>query len=231
MLSKLETGSRVGDQAFEAVHAAIVSGEYAAGRRLQIRDLAAELGISVMPVREAIKRLEEAGLVETKPYRGAVVKDFTPEELLHVYEVRRLLEVGAAERGAARVTADDVERLARLDRAVREALERRSVIDYLDRDEEILSVVYAAAGNPVLVDSIRSLWGRCRHFKIVGVREELDRGEPSSLLAYHERFLEAVTSGDARAAAGVVIDSLDAATARIRRALPEAAGHEAPQAR
>jgi DNA-binding GntR family transcriptional regulator len=226
VLSKLETGTRVGDQAFEAVHAAIVNGEYPAGRRLQIRELAAELGISVMPVREAIKRLEEAGLVETKPYRGAVVKDFTPEELLHVYEVRRLLEVAAAGNGTARVGPEDVERLRELYEAVREALERGGVIEYLDRDEEILSVIYAASGNPVMLETIRSLWGRCRHYKIVGVRDELATGDASHLLEYQGRLLSAVTAGDAQGAARVVAESLDASTSRIRQALPEPAAHE-----
>ena len=63
-LARLELGGRVGDQVFSAIHTAILRGELRAGARLRIRDLADELGTSVMPVREAIRRLEEIGLVE-----------------------------------------------------------------------------------------------------------------------------------------------------------------------
>src|SRR5699024_2740299 len=112
-LSKLQATARVGDQAYDALHTAIVTGEYEAGRRLQIRDLAADLGISVMPVREAIKRLEEVGLVETQPYRGAIVKELSRSELLQIYAVRGLLEIEAASLGAEIGRASCRERVER----------------------------------------------------------------------------------------------------------------------
>src|SRR5699024_1934684 len=80
--SQTEFGPRIGDQVFEAMQASILNGDYRSGQRLRIRQLAAELGTSVMPVRESLARLEEVGLVETSPHRGAVVKTFTAEELL-----------------------------------------------------------------------------------------------------------------------------------------------------
>lgn len=110
-LNKLDPSMLVADQVFEAIHDGIMSGELPAGHRLLIRDLAAELGTSVMPVREAIRRLEEAGLAEKVPYKGAVVKGLTLEELLHVYDVRRLLEVEAARLGAAVVSPREVEQM------------------------------------------------------------------------------------------------------------------------
>ena len=94
-----EIGPRIGDQVFEAMQASILNGDYRSGQRLRIRQLAAELGTSVMPVRESLARLEEVGLVETSPHRGAVVKTFTAEELLQVYSVRRILEVDATVEG------------------------------------------------------------------------------------------------------------------------------------
>ena len=80
------------------IHEAIMNGDLPAGSRLKVRDLAEQVGTSVLPVREAIRRLEEAGLAERSPHKGAVVKDLTLEELVHVYDVRRLLEVEAARR-------------------------------------------------------------------------------------------------------------------------------------
>ena len=84
------------DQVFSAIHEAIMSGDIPAGARLRIRDLAAQLGTSPMPVREAIGRLEQAGLAQRVPHKGAVVIDLSPAELVHVYDTRLLLEMEAS---------------------------------------------------------------------------------------------------------------------------------------
>lgn len=220
-LTRLDTATRVGDMAFEALQSAITDGEYEAGDRLQIRDLADKLGISVMPVREAIKRLEEIGLVETKPYRGAVVKEFTPAELLNIYNVRRLLETEAARLGAVAATEKDIAELDRLFAAMEQALDEGDVVRYLDLDEEILMTVYDAADNPVLTESILSLWVRCRHYKIAGARRSINDGVSPELLVHQRNLIDAVRRGDAAAAAETTSASLDDARARIRASLSD----------
>lgn len=218
-LSKLQATARVGDQAYNALHNAIVTGEYEAGRRLQIRDLAADLGISVMPVREAIKRLEEVGLVETQPYRGAVVKELSSEELLQIYAVRRLLEVEAARLGAVNLGKGDITKLKALYKKLQAAIERDDVIEYLNIDEEMLTIVYSASDNVVLMEQIRSLWDRCRFFKIMGARGELSEDIIAKLLEYQPALIEAVEAADSDAAAEVTAASIESAILRITIAL------------
>lgn len=220
-LPQLEPQSRVADQVFEAIHTAIMGGSYPAGHRLRIRDVAAELGTSVMPVREAIRRLEEAGLVETLPNRGARVKGFTPAELLHVYAVRRLLEIEASGLGATAVSEEDIARLNQAYAAMESHLEAGEVVAYLDADERFLDVLYEAAGNPVLVETIHGLWQRCRSYKIVGASSELEGGTPEILVAFQARLLQAAIDRDAASARELTAASIDAATDRIRQALPE----------
>lgn len=181
-----------------------------------------------MPVREAIRRLEELGLAEAQPHRGAVVKSFTPEELLHVYGVRRLLEVEAARLGAQLRTAADLKNLTRMYALLADAVNASRIVEHLDRDEEFLGIIYAASGNPVLLETIRVLWQRCRAYKLVGAQRELELGEPSSLLAYQERLLQAVSDGDADTAGHLTAESLDAAIRRIRQALPEGSESTGP---
>lgn len=221
VLTKLEPSGRIADQAFEAVRTAIINGDYPAGRRLQIRELATELGISVMPVREAITRLEEAGLVESKPYRGAVVKAFTPEELLEIYAVRRLLEVEAARLGAPQVSDAGLARLDDVQAEMAESVRHGDYVNYLDLDEQILTIVYKSSGNRVLFGTIESLWERCRHYKIVGAKDELSAGLPRHLLEHQEHLIQAVKERDSDRAATVTRNSLDAAIARIRVALED----------
>ncbi|OMH34226.1 GntR family transcriptional regulator [Tersicoccus sp. Bi-70] len=218
-LQKFEPGTSLANQVFDAIHEGIMKGDLPAGYRLRIRDLAEELGTSVMPVREAINRLEEAGLAEKVPYKGAVVKGLSLEELLDVYDVRRLLEVEAARLGAARVSTADVDRMRQHYRAMCQALEEGRVVTLLDHDEELLSILYAASGNRVIVDTIRTLWRRCRPYKIVGARNTLEAGDPAILSAFQERLIEAVAGQDADAAADINNQSLVSATDRIRDAL------------
>src|SRR6478735_10170810 len=103
MTKRAET-SLLTDQVYETMHEAIMNGDLPAGSRLRIRDIAAQVGTSVMPVREAIRRLEEAGLAERVPHKGAVVKRLGLVELMHIYDARRVLETEAARRGARAMT-------------------------------------------------------------------------------------------------------------------------------
>ncbi|GAB3161851.1 hypothetical protein GCM10027059_13020 [Myceligenerans halotolerans] len=89
-LPKVRTPTLLADQVYGVLHESIISGELPAGSRLRVRDLAEQVGAGVMPVREAIRRPEEAGLAERVPHKGAVVKGLTLEELVHVHDVHRI---------------------------------------------------------------------------------------------------------------------------------------------
>ncbi|WP_221584230.1 GntR family transcriptional regulator [Microbacterium sp. G2-8] len=215
-LPSLEPSARRADQVLESLRAAILDGSIPPGTRLRIRDVAAQLGTSVMPVREAMTRLEEARLIESMPYRGAVVREFTLAEMLDVYAVRRTLEVDAAMRGAARATPDDVGRLELLYAPVRSAIDAHAQVAFLEADEAFLLVLYEAAGNPVLVETVQALWRRSRSYKLFGVVGDWDRDVH---LGYQERLIEAVRAHDEVAAGRILAQSIDDATDRIRREL------------
>ena len=217
--TQTEIGPRVGDQVFEALQASILSGEYRSGDRLRIRQLAASLGTSVMPVRESLARLEEVGLVETSPHRGAVVKEFTAEELLQIYSVRRILEVEATVQGAQKLDGAGRARLDEEFAAMEAALDSGDASEYLDHDEELLATIYSASGNPVLVDTIWTLWLRCRAYKLVGARREISADAKAPLLKHQRRLMDAVDAGDPGAAAEVTGESFDDAVRRIRAGL------------
>jgi DNA-binding GntR family transcriptional regulator len=93
------------EKAFETLHAAIITGRLRPGARLPIEELAELLEMSPMPIREAVRRLDAAGLVENIPHRGARVTELSVRDLAEVYEVRLALEVLAIRRAAARFSA------------------------------------------------------------------------------------------------------------------------------
>lgn len=201
------------------IHEAIMNGDLPAGSRLRVRDLAEQVGTSVLPVREAIRRLEEAGLAERSPHKGAVVKGLTLEELVHVYDLRRLLEVEAARLGAANISSEDCDKMQVEYDLMRRAIADGRVIALLDHDEALLTILYNASGNPVHLEMIRSLWYRCRPYKIVGAQGTLESVGDDSLSKYQQDLIAAARTNDANAAAMVNDASLVNATDRIRALL------------
>lgn len=209
------------DQVYNALFESIVSGTRRPGERLRIRDIAAELGVSATPVRQALTTLATNGLVETIPHRGAVVRKTTPDELLAAYDVRLLVEVAAARAGAARATDEHValmrEEFARMQTAIRE----QRVEDSLAMDEQILRTLYRASGNQVLLQHIESLWLTCKHYKLLGARRAVEVGTAERLWAYQEQLVEAADARDADSAARLSEQSLREASARVRAHIEE----------
>jgi DNA-binding GntR family transcriptional regulator len=223
-LSKRVQPTLLTDQVYAVLHEAIISGELPAGYRLRIRDIAEQVGTSVMPVREAIRRLEEAGLATREPHKGAAVAGLTLEELVHVYDVRRLLEGEAARLGGARIAAEDCDRMQAEYDLMLAAIAERRVVDLLDHDEALLTILYTASGNPVLVSMIKTLWQRCRAYKTVGAEGTLDAERDDSLWRYQKDLVAAARNHDGAAALAVSDASLEDATQRIRALL--AAQHD-----
>ena len=147
------------------------------------------------------------------------MKGLTLEELVHVYDVRRLLEGEAARLGTERITADDCERMQAEYDSLLSAISERRVVDLLDHDEALLTILYASSGNPVLINMIRTLWQHCRAYKIVGAQGTLDAEDADSLWRYQKDLIAAARKQDAAAAQSVSDTSLDNATQRIRALL------------
>lgn len=218
VVSRLEEPSLLTDRVFTAIHEAIMSGDLPAGARLRVRDLATQVGTSVMPVREAIRRLEEAGLAERVPHKGAVVKRLTLAELEHVYDVRILLEAEAARLGAPVVGREGCARMAQLYDQLARAVDDGRIVDALNHDEALLTILYSAGGNPVLLEMIRGLWQRCRPYKILGARRALESAD-GTLWTFQSRIIDAARSHDADMTAAINRESLVSAKARIRETL------------
>ena len=102
--------------------------------------------------------------------------------------------------------------------AMRRSLDEHRAVDYLDHDEALLATLYDAGGNPVLVDTIRSLWQRCRAYKIVGAAAAI-AVEGDSLWRYQRMLIDAAKAGDAAAAEAASRASLLDATERIRQTI------------
>src|SRR5438309_3128515 len=98
------------EKAYSALHEGIISGALAPGERLRIEELAGALGMSHLPVREAIRQLESRGLVEHIPHRGGRVTEISLHDLTELYGARLLVEPALVARAAERFDVDDARR-------------------------------------------------------------------------------------------------------------------------
>jgi DNA-binding GntR family transcriptional regulator len=144
-------------QAYERLLQMIVSGELSPGCSLREADLAARLGVSRTPVREALHRLEEYGLVAMRANHGAVVRRLGREEVVAIHQLREAMEGLACGLAFGRITDEDFARLDDLAEAARgpHAPNRFEAFDLFDA--EFHATVARRSGNPLLAREIVKL--------------------------------------------------------------------------
>jgi DNA-binding GntR family transcriptional regulator len=145
------------EKAYEALHAAIITGALRPGVRLPIEELAEHLEMSPMPIREAVRRLDAVGLVENVPHRGARVKDLSVTDLAEVYEVRLALETAAIRRAAQRFTDARAEH-ARESLSLLEAAADNASVATSEAHAQFHFALYDAAESLWLLRVIRPVW-------------------------------------------------------------------------
>ncbi|MGK0741390.1 GntR family transcriptional regulator [Leucobacter sp. Z1108] len=182
----------------------IVRGALAPGARIDINEIAAELGVSQTPVREAILQLEGLGMVRRQPYRGTVVMGIDPNRLEEVTALRIDLEGRATALGVPRLSDVDLARMRELHAALESqsplgaAASAGGEVDASDRfnriNREFHGVIYAAADSPSLVRLIGVLQDEADL-----IRLRVDMQKPTAH-EFHAKILAAAERRDARAA-------------------------------
>jgi len=167
----------------------IASGELKPGERLVETRIAAELGTSQAPDREALRDLELLRLVESEPFKGSRVRAFGNAELVEVYPVRAVLEELAAKE-ATKKLAGDVSALEAEVEAMREAARRGDVTALVRHDIAFHRLVVEAAGNPILEQCWKSLGVEGR----ITITLYGTSIEPQEAAELHVPLLEAIRS-------------------------------------
>ncbi len=175
----------------DRIEEAIVSGQFGPGDRLEEVSLAEQYGVSRTPVREALRQLQEAGLIEIKPRRGATVKVITPTHLIHMFEVMGGLEGIAGRLAARRLDETSKSEILECHEACRAAVKDGSDAYYYE-NERFHMAIYRASANPFLEEQARALHRRLKPYRRIQLRS-LNRIEHS--FAEHERIVEALISG------------------------------------
>ncbi|MCK7607405.1 GntR family transcriptional regulator [Geobacillus stearothermophilus] len=154
--------------AYEYILSRIENGVYGPGYRVVIGQIARELGLSSIPVREAIRQLEAEGLVEFKPYTGAVVSNINEKEYIETLSVLAVLEGYATALGSANLTKEAINELERLNERMERALEELELERFSELNYEFHSLIYAHCGNAYLEEQIKQIWQRMKRIRAYG---------------------------------------------------------------
>jgi DNA-binding GntR family transcriptional regulator len=185
------------DHVYVAIRERIRDGALARGARVHQEDLAAELGVSRTPVREALRRLAAEGLVEMHTNRGARVADVSESDMRASYEARLIVEPGAARLAAQRGLSEPQARMRAAVAAQRRAIGKIRPSFEANRDFHIALV--AASGNDFLGYFVENLWV-ARIGEAVYERQAETPAQMHADADEHEQILDALVRGDARAA-------------------------------
>jgi DNA-binding GntR family transcriptional regulator len=218
---------KVTDWVYEELKNAIVNLRLAPGEPLREATLADRLGVSKTPIREALSRLEQEGLVETTSFKGAVVTGYSREDLIEIYELRELLENAAVRAAAQSMTEPDRARLAHIaqeSRRLRDSQDQSGT----DRAElaALLTEFDAVLYDQVLNHRIRALIENLRaHLTRIGQLTTELPGRIDASVDEHDKIVEAIAARDPELAERCMSEHIRSVRDAQLRALEEAADH------
>ena len=226
-MAPIERHDTLADRAYEQLKHALMSGSFRPGQKVTIRKMAAVLGVSTTPAREAINRLVTERVLDSGPFRTVSVPALDAIRLAEIYIMRGALEGLATEIGAGKMTRQGIERLEQIQLALIGAMDRKDYKTVLAENEAFHFLIYQAAGMPLLLEAIQQLW--------LKLGPSLNLLYPSynqsrKGVNHHLRIIQALRDGDAVAARQRMEDDLRDGGAEIQRAIVAANESDAPRA-
>jgi DNA-binding GntR family transcriptional regulator len=194
LLTRGGYGGTKSEVAYRTVRGLVLDGTIAPGSTVNQEGLALELGISITPLREALRRLQAEGLVQFEAHRTVVVAPLSAKELHDRFAVKNLLDPRAAHLAALTATDEQITALRKAAKVSNTA----SVAARLEANREFHSGLYDASNNAVLAEVCKQLWARSDRYRVIILREH--RLTDARIVNQHLEIAEAIASRDARLA-------------------------------
>ncbi|MEV6867360.1 GntR family transcriptional regulator [Streptosporangium subroseum] len=193
-------GESLGYFATRVLRDKIVEGTLHPGQRIHQEAIAEQLGLSRIPVRDALRQLESEGLVRLAPNSPARVAELDLAEFTEIYEMRERLEPLAVERSAANLTTQQLREIHQLSEQIENSWDDSERVLKLDRDFHLASM--QAARMPRLLRLVEDFWNSSQHFRRA-YRETLSDLDIAVIKAEHFLLVDALESRDGKQAAQI----------------------------
>jgi len=183
--------STVKEQVYRKVQEAIISGSLPPGREVTISQLARDLGVSLMPVREAIRALEVEKLISVQKSRRIKINELSTRDLHEILMIRINLECMAVERGIERCTDETVSDLERILEGMKTA---KDSYEFLTKNKQFHHTLYLNADMPILREIIDYLWQRVSPYLSIYVSKIPE--SKTYAIHYHEGMIQGAKERD-----------------------------------
>ena len=200
------------DVVFNTLREAILKGELKPGERLMELQLAAKLGVSRTPIREAIRKLELEGLVLMIPRKGAEVAEITEKNLRDVLEVRGALEELAVQLACDRIDKEGIRNLKKAAKEFEAVLDSDVITQSGEADVEFHDVIYIATDNTRLIQLLNNLREQMYRYRVEYLKQK--ECHPK-LLAEHQDIIRAIENGERGKAAKITSQHIDNQVAAV----------------
>lgn len=184
-------------EVYEQIRTWIEDGVLSPGEAIKDGEIAARLGVSRTPVREALQMLEQQAAVEMTPGRVTRVTDTTPDDIALVYSPLSALQALAAELGTAQATDADIREMTDHNEALLAAVNARDTVAAREADGAFHGVLLRLAANPYLDAAIEPMQ---MHIRRLEARYFADAKPGQDSYSEHRAIIDAVAAGDAEAA-------------------------------
>ena len=181
------------DVVFNTLREAILKGELKPGERLMELQLAAKLGVSRTPIREAIRMLEQEGLAVTIPRKGAEVAKMTEKDMEDVLQIRDALDELAASIACEQMTKEQLDNLTETMHEFEESTKSKDLKKIAAADVKFHDIIYQATGNPKLVNMLNNLREQMYRYRVEYLKDE--RNYPT-LMREHNEIVEGLLTKD-----------------------------------
>lgn len=189
----------------------IMDGKLKMGEKLNTEELARQLGVSRMPIREALKSLEKMGLAESIPYVGVKLVSLEQEDVLQIYLMRQLLEPLAAREACKKITEEQIHELEEIHKEyvpIVEADEIDAKKLYL-QNRKFHFAIYSISEMDRVCAMIESLWDTLSFFKLIYGRDVIkNTNGAKNMIAEHQGYIDALKDRDAERLKKSLYDTL-----------------------
>lgn len=181
------------EHVYDQLKRRILTGQIKPGTRMMEIDLAADLGVSRTPVREAIRELSKEGLVSIEPRRGAYASEISVKDMIDTLTVRENLDALAAYLASSRITKSEEKKLLELTDKYAAAIESGDMDTMIRADEAFHKRVARLSGNKTLYQVVRTVQTQVLRFRYLYYE---DLANYKNMPAEHREIIEALVSGD-----------------------------------
>ncbi len=197
----------------ERVRQAILDSVLEAGSRIDQNQLATDLNVSLVPVREALKKLEGEGFVQIVPRRGAFVTSATVEDMEDLYFTRQILEGQAAYHAATQITEEQIAKLESLMEKMDIALNHHDFDSFMRLNREFHFVIYDASGSRYLPNIIASLWELSERYRY---RYMFIKDQGAAIQKEHQVITQACREHDSKVLRDAILHHMQQTLTGIR---------------